>query len=103
MAEKAKVEMTGSGILRFRIAWFRPEDWSELKAICSDLQDTYDEWLSNAEAGVKALGLGPYDFEKVILTPDILRDWQATNGGEINSKVRGALAIEIAKRKDTRH
>ena len=37
-----------SGSIRMIVAWFRPEDWEELKRLCpaGDLQDTYEEWVS---------------------------------------------------------
>ena len=51
-----------------------------------------------------AMGLSEDDVEKVILTPDDLRNWKAANTGEINSKVRATLAIELGtKRENARH
>jgi hypothetical protein len=95
-----------SDALRHVVAWFNRTDWEELKRLCppGDLQDTYDEWVQNAEAGLKAQGLGPYDLEKVILTPDDLRNWLAENDGKIDGRVRSLLAIQIAaNRKNTQH
>ena len=88
--------------IRHIVAWFNSSDWNELKALCApgDLQDTYDQWLAKARAGLKAQGLTENDIEKVILTPDDLRDWKAANVGEIDSKVRARLAIEIAAQTD---
>jgi hypothetical protein len=102
MAKETGAEMT----IRYAIAWFHPSDWDELKSLCvpNDLQDTHEEWLANVHAGLAAQGLTEHDIEKVILTPDDLRDWKSANGGEINSKVRATLAAEIAaKRKHTSH
>jgi hypothetical protein len=96
--------MTGPSEIRFALAWFKPDEWPELKALCPDLQDTYAEWLDNALAGLNGLGLGEHDIDKVILSADDLRDWQAANGGQVNSKVRAGLASEAsAKRKATHH
>ena len=88
--------------------WTLPNrsDWAEIKALCApnDLQDTYDEWLANVESGIKSRSLAGDEVEKVILTPENLRNWKATNSGEINSKVRARLAIEIGhKGQGTRH
>jgi len=35
------------------VAWFRPEDWEELKSLCppGDLHDTYEEWFENVQGG----------------------------------------------------
>jgi hypothetical protein len=95
-----------SGKVLYVLPWFNRSDWRELKALCAsnDLQDTYDEWRANVRAGLKAQGLTENDIEKVILTPSDLRDWKAANTGEINSKVRARLAIDLSiQRKQTRH
>jgi hypothetical protein len=80
------------------MAWFRSEDWEEIKTLCprGDLQDTYHHWYENVQGGLKGLGVTEEEIEKSILTPDDLRNWQALNVGPINSLVRMRLAIEIA-------
>ena len=80
------------------MAWFRSEDWEEIKALCprGDLQETYDHWYENVQGGLKGLGVTEDEIEKSILTPDYLRNWQALNVGPINSLVRMRLAIELA-------
>jgi hypothetical protein len=93
-------------INRLVVAWFRPEDWEELKALClpGDLQDTYEEWFANVQGGLKGLGVTEDDIEKSILTPDDLKNWQASNVGPIDSRVRTRIAVELAvQRKNTRH
>jgi hypothetical protein len=92
--------------MKIAVAWFRKEDWAELKELCApgDLQDTYEEWLSDAQQGVKAAGFSEHDIQKVILTPEDFRNWKAQNSGDINSSVRAALALSTAaKLKDTSH
>lgn len=50
------------------------------------------------------MGVTEDEIEKSILTPDDLRDWQATNVGKIDSRMRAQLAVELAlQRKNTRH
>lgn len=92
---------------KIAIAWYRKDDWAELKRLCprpDDLHDTYEEWLANAQEGLKAAGFSEHDVLKVILTPEDLREWKAANGGEINSQVRAKLVLEAAaKHKDTSH
>jgi len=96
--------MSGPLEIRFTVAWFKPDEWAELRTMCPDLQETYAEWLANTLAGIKGLGASEHDIEKVILTVSDLREWQAANGGKIDSKVRANLAGEVsAKRKVTRH
>jgi hypothetical protein len=94
---------TGSTV-KFAVAWFRRDDWRDLRRLCPDLEDTFGEWLANTKIGLQALKLSERDVDKVILTPDDLRDWRAANIGEINSQVRAKLAIEFAmKRNRTSH
>jgi hypothetical protein len=102
--EKAEAKMSGK--IKYYIAWFNRSDWAEIKALCApnDLHDTYDEWLANVEGRIKLQSLADNDVEKIILTPENLRNWKATNSGEINSKVRARLAVEIGyQSKNTRH
>ena len=93
-------------VMRYTLAWFRPEDWEELKALCppGDLHNTYEEWFENVKGGLKGLGVTEDEIEKSILTPDDLKNWQASNVGEIDSRVRAWLAVELASsRSNTRH
>jgi hypothetical protein len=82
------------------MAWFRSEDWEEIKALCprGDLQDTYHHWYENVQGGLKGLGVTEDEVEKSILTPDDLRNWQASNVGPINSLVRMRLDAALAIR-----
>ena len=96
--------MKKSNIAGIAVAWFRADEWHELKTLCPDLQNTYEEWLRNAEAGIDALGPLENPVEKVILTIDQLRDWKRATGRKIDSKVRAQLAImDLQKRSATRH
>jgi hypothetical protein len=92
--------------IRHIVAWFRPEHWDELKSLCPprDLQDTYEEWFENMQEGLKGLGATEDQIEKSVLTPDDLKNWQASNVGPIDSMVRAHLAVELAmQRRETRH
>jgi hypothetical protein len=95
-----------SSQVKVAVAWFRKEDWAEVKQLCApgDLQGTFEEWLDNAKRGLKAAGFSEHDIQKVILTAEDLLDWKSSNDGEINSSVRAKLAAEAAhRRKDTSH
>lgn len=97
--------MEHSNIALAAVAWFRPDEWDDLKRLCPDLQDTYEEWVVSAEAGIENLG-SPLKEQvvKVILTVDELRQWKRATGRKIDSKVRAELAMKIAaERNSTRH
>src|ERR1039457_1089938 len=69
--------MERSNISMIAVAWFRPDEWRQIKRVSPDLQDTHAEWLANAEAGIEAFG-SPLKEQviKVILTVDELRKWK---------------------------
>jgi hypothetical protein len=31
------------------IAWYQPDEWDQLRQLCPDLDDTYEEWLAAAQ------------------------------------------------------
>lgn len=94
-----------SNVSLVAVAWFRPEEWDQLKRVCSGLQNTYEEWLANAEAGIEGLGSPMKDHVvKIILTADELRKRKRATGRKIDSKERSRLAMLIAfERYKTRH
>ena len=86
------------------VAWFRREDWFELKGICVDLQDTYDEWLANAESNVAALDDVADLVDKVVLTLDRLRQHYQAIGRKLDAKERADIAFKLAmERSRIRH
>jgi hypothetical protein len=93
--------------MRAYVAWFDRADWDEIKRLCADdLQLTFDEWLADAEAGVKGAAAQGVLVEKVVLTPGDLRNRQRSTGRKVNANGRMKLAlakgIEADNRK-TRH
>ncbi|WP_257168392.1 hypothetical protein [Bradyrhizobium sp. SRS-191] len=81
------------------VAWFKREEWNEVKQICPDLHDTYDEWLANAEAVADGLAsLDGHQVIKAILTADELRRWKRATGREVVGKVRSRLANKKARK-----
>jgi len=93
--------MEQSNVSVMAFAWFRPEEWHELKLICPDLHDTYAEWLAEVHAAIEALGSPLKDqVVKVVLTADELQKWKRATGREVNSKVRARLAAKGARKTD---
>ncbi|MGJ4941381.1 hypothetical protein ACQR1W_12475 [Bradyrhizobium sp. HKCCYLS1011] len=81
------------------MAWYRPEEWADLRRLCPDLDDTYEEWLAQAEAAIEELG-GSLNMQivKTLLTADELRRWKRATGREVTGKIRSQLAVKAAKR-----
>jgi hypothetical protein len=90
--------MERSNVSVIALAWFRPEEWHEIKRICPDLPDTYEEWLADVHAAIEAMG-SPLKDEvvKVVLTANALRKWKRATGREVDSKVRARLAAKGAE------
>jgi hypothetical protein len=89
--------MERSNISMIAVAWFRLDEWRQIKRLCPDLQATYAGWLANAEAGIEALG-SPLKEQavKVILTVDELRKWKRSTGSKVDARARAELAVRIA-------
>ena len=106
MAEKNQHEKAVRSLVSLiAVAWFRADEWDQLKRICPDLQDSYEEWLANASAGIEALG-SPLKEQvvKVVLTVDELRQWERSSGRKVDAKARAELAGRRAnKEHSTRH
>ena len=96
--------MEQSNTIRMAAAWFRPDEWRQIKRVCPDLQDTHAEWLSNAEAGIEAFG-SPLKEQviKVILTVDELRKWKRSTGRKVDARARAELAVRITHKKHGTH
>jgi|SRR5665213_627095 len=91
------MEQSNASVVAF--AWFRPEEWHELKLICPDLHDTYEEWLTEVHVAIEALGSPLKDqVVKVVLAADALQRWKHATGREVNSKVRARLAAKGARK-----
>ena len=103
--ESKKVAAERSNVSMVAVAWFRPEEWAELKRLCPDLQETYEEWLANAQAGIAGLG-SPLREQvvKIVLPVDDLRKWQRSTGRKVDAKARADMASRIARKShSTRH
>ncbi|WP_407157000.1 hypothetical protein [Bradyrhizobium sp. STM 3557] len=82
------------------VAWYKPEEWADIRRLCPDLHGTYQEWLADAEAMIESLSKSiEGQVMKVDLTVDELRRWKRATGREVDSKVRSQLAMKAAERK----
>lgn len=79
-------------------AWYRPEEWADLKRLCPDLDDAYEDWLASAEKAIASLRERSFHVVKIVLTADELKRWKRATGREVTRKVRSQLASRLAKR-----
>lgn len=88
------MDETSRAIAQAAAAWFRREEWDEVKRLCvDDLQDTFDDWLRDAEAQLAAHAAEGLLIEKVIVTPDDIRRRQRSTGRKVNANGRAKIAI----------
>jgi hypothetical protein len=84
------------------MAWYRREDWNELRRIFTDadiLHDTYEKWLYSAlkiESTAKRFG---HRVERVVIDPATFPDWCRERGLATNAEARTRYATEVAGRK----
>src|SRR6185312_12310219 len=90
--------------LRHFVPWFKRSEWRDIKALCAprDLPQRYDQWLAAVRLGLKAQGLTERDIQKVVLTPDDLREWKAAHARNISSRVRAGLAVKLGLERSAR-
>ena len=80
---------------RTGIAWYRPEDWQRLREISSDradLEDTYEEWLDQAEDKFRKIRNAGMDVTKIFVNLDELKSWCEENNLDINADSRSNFA-----------
>jgi hypothetical protein len=91
MASKYNVQGTA-------LAWFTREDYPELRKLCPDIDDTYDEWLARITARLKVVEKQGVKVTKVIIRPAELEAFAKSRGVPMDSGARAALAGIIAAR-----
>lgn len=99
--EKATGPTQQSETMVVAAAWYRPEEWADLKRLCPDLDDTYQDWLASAEKAIASLS-DSFEVVKTVLTVDELKRWNRATGREVTRKVRSQLAAKRAKRSASR-
>lgn len=70
------------------ILWLKPEDYPRFRAICSDVDDTYEEWRARMDRALLARAEPGIEFERVIINPDEFAEWCRVEGREIGPEAR---------------
>ena len=84
--------------------WYQREEWEKLKATAVDkdaLDDSYDEWKTNATSAIKDLRNDGQLIQKVKINIDRLEAWCEDNGLENNSAARSRYAGEMLQQRST--
>ena len=73
------------------VAWYRREDWDDVRRLCdqaNQLQDTYDEWLADAEDALRRLAKRGIAVKKVFIAPSEFVAWCLVRARERNAEAR---------------
>lgn len=94
--------MEESPIAAVYAAWFRRDDWQEVKALSVGLPDTYDEWHAKASQFAKTFEEGGGRLERVILTAADIRRAYLETGERVDSNARSQLAMIIGEERESK-
>lgn len=87
-------------VQKFALVWYRPESWPKLKATAADadgLEDTYEEWLANAESSLAELLAQDMLIEKVVIDIDALLAWSLMRGIAPDAAARAEYAAHLLR------
>ena len=81
------------------MSWYRPETFARLRAMFEDgnkLHRTYEEWLTDAEAGRKSMEAKGVRVVCVDIDPDQFPKWCTANGMKLNAEARNRYSSTVA-------
>ena len=87
--------------VRLGVAWYRREQWELLRSTASDpeiLEDTYDEWVEEAEKSLKTIRKAGHTPVKVDVDVEELNRWCDQRSKPRNGDSRVEYVIEAMKR-----
>ena len=79
------------------VGWYRPEQWSLLRAIAADperLEDSYDEWVAMATKSMQDLAAKGVPTIKVDVEVRELVAWCQQRQLELDGKARASFVAE---------
>ena len=77
------------------VAWYEPDQWQQLLAVSVDgdkLEETYDEWVQDAERVIKELRRQGFHVVKVRVKIDELVAWCRKKKIPVNGEARSQFA-----------
>jgi hypothetical protein len=79
------------------IAWYKREEWSHLLEISADrdeLEDTYEEWLYNAEIRLHEMAEAGINANRVYINLGELQKWCIVQGRPLDGSARAFFTAE---------
>jgi predicted transcriptional regulator len=86
---------TNQATLAIGVAWYQPDQWKQLCDVSVDrdeLEDTYEEWVRDAERFIKRLRQEGFQVVKVEITIADLLLWCESQKIAVNSQARSKYA-----------
>jgi hypothetical protein len=83
-------------------AWYRAEQWERLREISADrdkLEQTFGEWVTNAEESLQEMRKAGVYAEKVEIDVEELLAWCRAQDREVNGGARSQYAAEMLRRR----
>ena len=87
--------MTSENNIGIAFCWYEADEWEKLKrtAVDSDtLDDSYEEWKSNANTAINELTAQGLQINKIAMKMDEFKAWCERNNSENNSDARSNYA-----------
>jgi hypothetical protein len=82
------------------VAWYRREQWELLRALSVDvetLEETYDEWLKQAEYGFRTLGEQGISARKIIVDVNEIQAWCIANDRPLDGNARSEYVAQLLR------
>jgi D-mannonate dehydratase len=79
------------------IAWYKREEWSHLSEIAADrdeIEDTYEEWLNNAETRLREMAEAGINAKRVYINVGDLQDWCIVQRRLVDGSARAVFTAE---------
>jgi hypothetical protein len=83
-------------------AWYRAEQWERLREISADrdeLEESYEDWVAQAEESLQALREAGIDVEKVPVDVEALLAWCQAQGRQVNGEARAEYAVTMMQQR----
>jgi len=87
--------MTSEENIGVAFCWYEADEWETLKRTAADsetLDNSYEEWKSNANNAISELKAQGLEISKIAMKMDELTSWCQENNYENNSKARSNYA-----------
>jgi len=87
-------------VLRTGLAWYKPDQWRQLREVSSDnLEERYEDWLATATKLLRDLKEKGVEPDLIEVDIDDLVIWCAAKGQKIDASARSTYVSEKLREK----